>query len=126
MANEVIGLSLRIYLDDCAYARTLVEMLRGAGHEVQTPIEAGITGMDDAVHFSHAMRNSQVLLTKNPNDFEILHQAQSQHAGIIAIYQDNDPSRDMNYAEIVQAIRNLENAGIDIGNTFHVLNAWRY
>ena len=33
-----------------------------------------------------------------------------RHSGIFAVYQDNDPSRDMSNADIVRAIRNLEEA----------------
>jgi hypothetical protein len=67
-----------------------------------------------------------VLLTKNPGDFLELHEKNSQHAGILLVYQDNDPDRDMSHAEIVRAIANLEQAGIVFQNCCHVLNAWRY
>jgi len=46
------------------------------------------------------------------------------------VYQDNDPSRDMSNADIVRAIRNLEEAaqqgGPPIQGEFHTLNDWRY
>jgi hypothetical protein len=119
-------LSLSVYLDDCAYAKELVALLRTAGHQVTTPADAGTTGTSDDIHLRYAAANSLVLLTKNPKDFAVLHAADSRHGGILAIYQDNDPDRDMNYAEIVKAIANLENAGIALARSFHVLNAWRY
>ena len=42
------------------------------------------------------------LITKNPADFLALHQIDSMHAGIFAIYQDNDKTRDMRDADIVE------------------------
>lgn len=119
-------MSLKIYLDDCAYAKDLVRLLRLAGHEVVTPAEAGMTSADDEVHFGYAAAQSLVILTKNPDDFAELHAMDSGHAGILAVYQDNNPDRDMSYADIVRAIGNLERAGVEIAGNFHNLNVWRY
>jgi hypothetical protein len=119
-------LSLRIYLDDCAYAKDLVLLLRSAGHEVVTPAESGTSGQDDEVHFRFAASRGLVLLTRNCHDFDVLHQANPHHPGILAVYQDNDRSRDMSYADIVRAIANLEAAAVELADGFHVLNVWRY
>ncbi len=115
-----------MYLDDCAYAKDLVRLLEAANHHVSTPHHAGTTGREDEVHFRYAADNSLVLLTKNPDDFLELHQKDPHHAGIFLVYQDNDPDRDMNHAEIVRAIANLEQAGVALVDSCHVLNAWRY
>lgn len=119
-------MSQKIYLDDCAYAKELVRLLEAAGHQVTTPRQAGTTGREDEAHFRYAADHQLILLTKNPDDFLELHKGDSQHAGILLLYQDNDPDRDMKHAEIVKAIANLEQAGIAFANTCHVLNAWRY
>jgi predicted nuclease of predicted toxin-antitoxin system len=119
-------LSQKIYLDDCAFANSLVTLLEAAGHQVTTPRQAGISGGSDEVHFDYAAKNGLVLLTKNPDDFLELHQKNPQHAGILLVYQDNDPARDMSYGEIVRAIGNLEQAGIAFAGCCHVLNAWRF
>jgi predicted nuclease of predicted toxin-antitoxin system len=119
-------LSQKIYLDDCAYDKDLVRWLEQAGHQVVTPAQAGITGRDDDVHFHHAATNGLVLLTMNPQDFVELHQKNPQHPGILLVYKDNDPNRDMSPADIVRAIGNLEDAGVTMADTVHVLNAWRY
>ena len=59
-----------------------------------------------------------------------LHQANQQHPDILAVYQDNDPSRDMSQADIVKAIANIEatteSGGDPITGEFHSLNDWRY
>jgi hypothetical protein len=123
---------LIIYLDDCAYAHDLVDMLNRAGFRVVTPKEAGLLGARDDDQLEYAAKSGFVLLTKNPRHFEELHASYSaapdtaQHAGILVIYQDNDPSRDMKPHDIERAITNLLAAGIAIRGQLHVLNHWRY
>lgn len=119
-------MSLKIYLDDCVYSKNLVRLLTEAGHEVTTPVLAGTLGQHDVVHFHYAIAHEMILLTKNPSDFLELHQKNSDHYGIIAIYQDNDVAKDMTNTEIVSAIDNMVKAKIAIKESFHILNAWRY
>ncbi|MBM4254994.1 MAG: hypothetical protein FJ147_03760 [Deltaproteobacteria bacterium] len=119
-------MSLKIYLDDCAYDKALVRVLRQAGWDVVTPFDAGVAGHSDEVHLQYAMSQGLVLVTKNPRDFEELHGQYPQHPGILAIYQDNDPTKDMSVGDIVQAIRNVIAAGVLIAGQFISLNAWRY
>lgn len=119
-------MSLKIYLDDCANSRDLIRVLRAAGHDVVIPADVGLTGARDPAHFAHAAAAGLVLLTKNPRDFAVLHQADSNHAGIVVVYQDNDPTRDMTPAEIARALANLVNAGGELRGTYNILNAWRY
>jgi predicted nuclease of predicted toxin-antitoxin system len=120
-------LSLRLYLDDCAYSRRLTAILRGAdyAHYVETPIDSGLLGADDILHFDYARHHLLIVVTKNPSDFEELHHRHPEHPGIFAVYQDNDP-RDMTDLQIAEAIWNLGAAAMPIANQFHVLNAWRY
>ena len=101
-------------------------LLQAAGHQVVTPAEAGTSGLPDDIHFAYAAAQGLILLTKNPDDFAELHAAEPTHAGIVAVYQDNDPRRDRTYGDIVRALTNMEKAGIELKNAFHVLNAWRY
>lgn len=125
-------MSLNLYLDDCTNSDLLANLLRQAGHQVVRPADAGngLEGEDDDIHLAYAAANALTLVTKNPSDFSSLHDLDPRHAGILAIYQDNDPSRDMSDAEIVKAINNLEvaarNGGDPIQGKFHSLNDWRY
>lgn len=121
--KRAIALSLRLYLDDCAYAKELVARLRAVDHDVLTPVEAGTLGLHDPEHLHHAVAEGRVLLTRNPDDFENLHREVVRHPGIVAIYQDNDPTRDMNHAEVVRALNNLESSGVHLASNFHILNA---
>jgi predicted nuclease of predicted toxin-antitoxin system len=120
---------MKLYLDDDSAKGALVARLRKAGHQVVVPADALLVGAADPRHLLHAVRNGLVLLTRNHDDFQDLHQlvqaTQGRHTGILAIRFDNDPTRDMKDAEIVRAIRNLEQSGAPMGNEFHILNHWR-
>jgi hypothetical protein len=121
---------LSLYLDDCSNSHLLAALLRKSGHLAIRPVDAGLAGEDDQVHLAFAVANSLTLVTKNPADFKILHDSDPNHFGILVVYQDNDPLRDMSEAEIVNAIKNLEAAvaagGDPIHRHFHSLNDWRY
>jgi hypothetical protein len=119
-------LSLRIYLDDCAYSKPLVRLLRATGHDVMTPIEAGTTGFPDAAHLQRAAAESRTIVTMDADDFAALHHSDPNHSGILGVCQDNDPTKDMSFAEIARAIENIEKAGVPIVGAYWILNAWRY
>jgi predicted nuclease of predicted toxin-antitoxin system len=118
-------LSLRLYLDDCIFAWRLHDILEQDGHDVTTPLDAGLLGAHDDLHFAYARQHGLTMITSNPKDFASLHPQHPGHPGIFAIYQDNDP-RDMSYDEIAQAIQNIVAANVPIAGRFHVLNMWRY
>lgn len=120
---------MRLYLDDDSADVLLVRLLLRDSHDVLLPANVGLSGVDDPVHLTRAIRENRVLLSGNHHDFEKLHdlikQAQGHHPGIFIVRRDNDPTRDMKVHEIARAIRNLGAAGISIPDEFHVLNHWR-
>jgi len=119
-------LSLALYLDDCAFSHELKRLLLEAGHDVEVPADMRppLTGEDDAVHFAHAKAAGRAILTLNPRDFKELHDQDPDHSGILTVYQDNDPTKDMSYRQIVLAIANLERIGATIAGGFWPLNAY--
>ena len=121
-------MSLRLYLDDCIYSHKLRRLLVEAGHDVQVPADVSppLTGQEDRRHFAHACRSQRVLLTKNPRDFLELHRQSTSHAGILAVYLDNDPKRDMSQREIVRVIANLEATGALLTGGFWPLNNYQW
>jgi predicted nuclease of predicted toxin-antitoxin system len=127
-------LSLELLIDEDAQDKILVKMLKKAGHDVLTVNEAGLASEEDSVVFGYARSTNRILLTLNCRDFEILHQANSNHPGIFAIYQEANPSKKMSFKAIVRAIpqgsasqrANLENANIPLANQFISLNQWNY
>ena len=104
----------------------MVDLLRKAGHDVVTINELELVGSDDTVVLDCARKQERVLLTQNCRDFEALHQLNSSHPGILAIYQDNYSSKNMRFKDIVKAIANLEAAEIPLANQFISLNYWNY
>ena len=52
---------MRIYLDDDSAAPLLARLLRQAGHDVQFPADVGLSGEDDVVHLTHAVKDDRAL-----------------------------------------------------------------
>ncbi|UFP95668.1 DUF5615 family PIN-like protein [Gloeobacter morelensis] len=119
-------MSLRLLIDEDTQAWRLVELLRAAGHDVLTPQEAGLIGKPDAIVFEYAITTRRTLLTHNCSDFFRLHQANPSHLGILAIYRDADPQKQMSRPAIVRAIANLEELGIDLQQQFYALNHYNW
>ena len=88
---------MRLYLDDDTASALLAKLLRQAGHDVQIPHDVGMTGAPDPVHLTRSVADDRVYVTKNHDDFGILHnlikQVGGHHPGICVVRQDNDPSR---------------------------------
>lgn len=113
-------------LDEDSQAKYLVNLLRAAGHDVVTVNAIDLMNRPDSVVLDFSRRDERVLLTRNCDDFQELHQLNPAHSGILAIYQDSDPAKNMSYQGIVKAIANLESAGHTLQNQFVVLNQWNY
>lgn len=118
--------SLRMLLDEDSQAKYLVNLLEAAGHNVVTVNVAGLMNRSDSNVLDYARQDERILLTRNCNDFQELHQANSVHPGILAVYQGSDPSKNMSYQEIVKAIANLELVDYSLNNQFVILNQWKY
>jgi predicted nuclease of predicted toxin-antitoxin system len=120
---------MKLYLDDDTASPLLATLLHNTGHDVQLPGAIGMSGAPDAVHLTRAIADGRVCVTKNYDDFLILHnlikQAAGHHPGIFVVRQDNDPTRDLTPKGIVTAIRKLETAGVPIADELSVLNHWR-
>ena len=106
-----------LYLDDDMAAPLLARLLGNAGHDVMLPADVGLSGDDDAVHFRYAAINGRAMVTGNHDDYENL--------GVLAVRKDNDPKRDLTYAGIVRALRNLLAANAPTADQCVVLNHWR-
>ena len=120
---------LTIYLDDCSDDNLLIARIKQAGHEVVSPRSIGTTGIDDCDHLEYAAWHHLVLLTHNPQDFidlnELWQTQGRQHSGILLVYRDNNPSKDMTAADIVMALEKLLASGVQIEGSVNTLNHWR-
>ncbi len=120
---------MKFYLDDNAADRRLVALLRKEGHSVTIPSDAGQAGATDPRHLLHAVRTGCLILTNDYADFTDLHDliigSGGSHPGILLVYSENDPTRDMTARGISVAITKLESSGVALENELHVLNQWR-
>jgi hypothetical protein len=120
---------MEIYLDDCADSDLLISYLQQAGHRVFTPRSEGIAGADDPVHLALAAAKDYTLITKDPDDYTLLHNEWQRlgrsHYGILLIYDENIRGKDMEPPDIVRAIGKLIASGVPVANELHVLNHWR-
>ena len=121
---------MRLYMDDDSVDPSLIRLLRRDGHDVQAPADVGLAGESDQVHLAHAIRDLRAVLTRNYKDFEALHDlvifaANGHHGGILVVLFDNNPRNNMSAGDIARAVRNLENAGVPIADSYHELNHWQ-
>lgn len=119
-------MSLKLLLDEDSQAKHLLNLLRQANHDVVTVNEVGLTGKSDSVVLDYARQEGRVLLSRNCDDFQNLHNTNPNHPGILVIYQNSDPSKNMNYRTVVRCIANLETSGCSLANQFIALNGWNY
>ncbi len=119
-------MTLRMLLDEDSQAKYLVNLLKAAGYDVLTGNEACLTKRLDLFVLNYAIADRRVLLTRNCADFLELHRLNPVHPGIIAVYQDADPSKNMSYQSIVKAIVNIQTAEYALENQFIILNQWNY
>ena len=120
---------MNLFLDEDSSSAALAQLLRKAGHDVRSVLELGTTGEPDPEQFRYAIREDRVLLTRNHDDFEMLHylirDARGHHPGVLVERTDNDASRDLTPRGIVVAIGELEAADLPVRDDFHILNHWR-
>jgi predicted nuclease of predicted toxin-antitoxin system len=119
-------LSLRLLVDEDTQAKALARHLRDAGHDVVTVPEVGLAAVVDERILEYSRRENRILLTRNGEDFQALHQSNSEHSGIVVVYVDRVVSKRMSRSDIVRALANLEASGLDLAGQFIPLNAWSY
>jgi predicted nuclease of predicted toxin-antitoxin system len=112
-------------VDEVSQARSQLNILRGDGHDVIAVGERDKNGTPDSEILQIARELERVLLTHNTEDFYELHETRPDHSGIIAVFRDADPRKNMNYAQIAVALRRLEASGLTIAGCFRVLKNWR-
>lgn len=91
---------MRLLLDENLASKELIRRLSGAGHEVLPPI---LGASDDEV-WARAQAEQAVVVTINAVDFRSLSTATEGHAGLMIVYREGDPRRDMTAAAVADAI----------------------
>jgi hypothetical protein len=112
---------VRLYVDEDTASRQLIARLRSAGHDVIQPQR----GRSDAHCWQQAQDARAGVLTTNARDFISL-AAIGPHAGLLLVYRENDPTRDMTAKSIATAVDLVVEAYADgIADRIIVLNAFR-
>ena len=83
-------------MDEDSQALAQLNLLRADGHDVVAIGELGKNGTADPEVFDLAQSLERLLLTHNAEDFHALHRERPGHQGIIAVYRDADPRKNMN------------------------------
>ena len=116
---------MRLLIDEDSQGNLLVRLLRESGHDIETVTQAEMAGSDDAAVLNYARQTKRVLLTRNGKDFLVLRQTDHQHPGILIEHQEANSEKNMTYAQIVTAIKNIEHSGWNLQGEFVSINAWR-
>ena len=94
-----------------------------------SPRGTGTRGASDEEHLLYATAQGLVILSANAGDFlDRLSEWTSQqreHQGILLVYRENNPGRDMDFHQIAQAVTRIEKSGLQLENACHNLNFWR-
>ena len=79
----------------------------------------------DKDHLKEAILRQATFFTSD-RDFEKLHHKIKTHYGIIMLYKNNNPKKDMSLKEIVKALKNLERLNFPLQNSLHKLNDFNF
>jgi predicted nuclease of predicted toxin-antitoxin system len=113
---------LHLYVDEDTASLQLVSRLRAAGHIVIEPLR----GTSDARCWRHAQAEHAVLLTMNARDFAALAATGPNH-GLLLVYRENDPTRDMTAKDIAAAVdRVAETYPEGVSDQILALNGFRW
>lgn len=113
---------MRLYLDEDLSSKELVARLNAAGHELVPTLR----GEPDGNVWAHAQAMQAAIVTQNARDFEGLALAAPRHQGLLFVYRENDPLRDMTPAWLADAIDRVATAWAGgVADLILTLNAFR-
>lgn len=120
---------MRLLLDEDSSDPLLAKLLRAAAHDVETVAALNKRGDPDPKVVIYAIQQQRAVLTRNADDFELLHHlilaSGGHHPGVLVTRYDNDAARDLTARGIVIALGKLVTSGSDIPDHLYVLNHWR-
>jgi hypothetical protein len=84
-------MNIRLYIDEDAMSRALVQGLRARGVDVTTVLDEDMVGKDDESQLAYATEQGRVIYTFNVGDFFHLHTEYAtqgkEHTGIIVVHR---------------------------------------
>lgn len=113
---------MRLLVDESIASHELMARLRKAGHQVELRAKAAL----DPEVWQYAQDHALTLLTANPPDFEDLAKQSPDHHGLLMVYGERDPLRQMRAADIAAAVELVREVhGDEPTGKQVVLNEWR-
>lgn len=113
---------MRLYVDEDIASTELISRLAEAGHEVLSPLR----GHSDSRCWRYAQERGAVVLTMNAVDFVTLAD-EGAHHGLLLVYRENDPTRDMTAAAITSSVsRVAETYAEGVAGEILALNQFRW
>jgi predicted nuclease of predicted toxin-antitoxin system len=109
---------LRLKLDENLPA-SATELLRGAGHEVDTARSEGLAGQDDSDVLEAATRDERLLITLDRGMGDIRHHPPGSHGGVLVLRLDHQSPRAVRRE--IERIR-----AIDLDDLSQCVAVWRY
>jgi hypothetical protein len=116
---------VRLYLDEDIASKELTSRLAATGHDVLSPLR----GEPDSRCWRHAQEQDAAVVTMNVVDFVRLAEATEGHSGLLLVYRENDPTRDMSAASVVAAVARVAETYRDpffLKGAIAVLNRFRW
>lgn len=113
---------MRLLVDEDIASHELMARLKKAGHHVEVRKKGAV----DAAVWRYAWERGLAMLTANPPDFEMLAEKTPDHHGLLVVYGERSPLKQMRAAEIAAAIEFVREVhGDDVAGLRFVLNEWR-
>lgn len=118
-------MTIRLYMDEDAMDKALIQALCARDVDVMTALDAGMIACQDAQHLEHATAQGRVLYSFNVGDFYRLHTAflaqGRSHAGMVLAQQQRYSVGDqMRRLLKLIAAKSAE----DMRNQVEFLSAW--
>ncbi len=113
---------MRLLVDEDTASDELMARLRKAGHHV----EKSAKGVLDPTVWAYAQREERIVVTGNPDDFIPRADSAPDHHGLLVVYGERDPIKQMQPVDIATAIENVRGVfGETLRGARLTLNEWR-
>lgn len=112
---------MRLLVDEDTASAESMARLTKAGHHVETTEK----GTLDGVVWQHAQVAALIVLTGNPDDFIALAARTPGHHGLLVMYGEHDPIKQMRAVDIADAIAHVNEVyGETLRGARLTLNEW--
>lgn len=113
---------MRLLVDEDTALAELMARLRKAGHHV----EASEKGALDEAVWQRGQAERCAVLTGDPEGFVPLSESTPEHHGLLVVYGERDPVRQMRAVDIAEAIEHVREVyGDTLRGVRLTLNEWR-